>query len=138
MSAELLEGLAAQHDEMLNQIVETKYQVYFDRNTGIYYIPDARGRWFKGIEKLAQRHLKLKHNVSSCREKGTPHSDMEEMLWRINQKCQVGYGGKLAGPVLVEATHASSDVGDEPLLLARVARTMSITPRPSERPMRYG
>jgi tetraacyldisaccharide 4'-kinase len=35
-----------------------------------------------------------------------------------------GYGGKLAGPVLVEAAHAAAEVGDEPLLLARVAPTV--------------
>ena len=35
-----------------------------------------------------------------------------------------GYGGKLAGPVLVDgATHSARDVGDEPLLLSRVAPT---------------
>jgi len=35
-----------------------------------------------------------------------------------------GYGGRLAGPVRVEAGHTAVQVGDEPLLLARVAPTM--------------
>jgi tetraacyldisaccharide 4'-kinase len=35
-----------------------------------------------------------------------------------------GYGGKLSGPVQVEASHIAADVGDEPLLLARVAATV--------------
>jgi tetraacyldisaccharide 4'-kinase len=34
-----------------------------------------------------------------------------------------GYGGRLAGPVKVEAGHGAADVGDEPLLLARAAPT---------------
>ena len=35
-----------------------------------------------------------------------------------------GYGGRLAGPVAVEAGHSAVQVGDEPLLLARVAPTV--------------
>jgi tetraacyldisaccharide 4'-kinase len=35
-----------------------------------------------------------------------------------------GYGGMLAGPVEVEAGHTAAQVGDEPLLLARVAPTV--------------
>ena len=35
-----------------------------------------------------------------------------------------GYGGRLAGPVTVAATHTAADVGDEPLLLARIAPTI--------------
>jgi tetraacyldisaccharide 4'-kinase len=35
-----------------------------------------------------------------------------------------GYGGALAGPVVVSKTHTAADVGDEPLLLARKAPTV--------------
>lgn len=35
-----------------------------------------------------------------------------------------GYGGRLAGPVLVSGAHTSGDVGDEPLLLAVRAQTV--------------
>jgi tetraacyldisaccharide 4'-kinase len=35
-----------------------------------------------------------------------------------------GYGGRLAGPVLVSAAHTAGEVGDEPLLLARIAPTI--------------
>jgi tetraacyldisaccharide 4'-kinase len=35
-----------------------------------------------------------------------------------------GYGGRLAGPVMVEAAHTAVQVGDEPPLLARVAPTI--------------
>src|SRR5436190_1192174 len=36
-----------------------------------------------------------------------------------------GYGGRLAGPVQVGAAiHRAADVGDEPLLLARIAPTI--------------
>jgi tetraacyldisaccharide 4'-kinase len=35
-----------------------------------------------------------------------------------------GYGGRLAGPVVVTPAHGAADVGDEPLLLARVAPTI--------------
>ncbi|MBA3518690.1 MAG: tetraacyldisaccharide 4'-kinase [Rhizobiales bacterium] len=43
-----------------------------------------------------------------------------------------GYGGREAGPVLVShAIHTASDVGDEPLLLARHAPTVVAADRPS-------
>jgi tetraacyldisaccharide 4'-kinase len=35
-----------------------------------------------------------------------------------------GFGGRLAGPVPVETSHAAHDVGDEPLLLARIGPTV--------------
>jgi len=35
-----------------------------------------------------------------------------------------GYGGRLAGPIVVEVGHTAVQVGDEPLLLARVAPTV--------------
>ncbi len=35
-----------------------------------------------------------------------------------------GYGGSLTGPVAVEAAHTAAQVGDEPLLLARLAPTI--------------
>jgi hypothetical protein len=91
------EPLLAIHDELMNKKVETDYRVYYDRNTGAYYLPDSRDRWYKGTETLAQRHLKLKHRISPIRERGDLYSPLEDALWRINQRCQVGYGGRLAG-----------------------------------------
>jgi tetraacyldisaccharide 4'-kinase len=35
-----------------------------------------------------------------------------------------GYGGRLGGPVTVEPRHGAADVGDEPLLLTRIAPTI--------------
>jgi tetraacyldisaccharide-1-P 4'-kinase len=35
-----------------------------------------------------------------------------------------GYGGRLGGPVAVAPAHGAADVGDEPLLLARIAPTI--------------
>jgi tetraacyldisaccharide 4'-kinase len=42
-----------------------------------------------------------------------------------------GYGGLLAGPVRVERTNDSADVGDEPLLLARAFPTIVARDRPA-------
>src|SRR5215216_5296124 len=35
-----------------------------------------------------------------------------------------GYGGRLAGPVMVDPAHTAAQVGDEPPLLARIAPTV--------------
>lgn len=42
-----------------------------------------------------------------------------------------GYGGRLTGPVRVERTNGSADVGDEPLLLARAFPTIVAADRPA-------
>jgi tetraacyldisaccharide 4'-kinase len=42
-----------------------------------------------------------------------------------------GYGGRLSGPLRVEAQHESPEVGDEPLLLARTAPTIVSRDRPA-------
>jgi tetraacyldisaccharide 4'-kinase len=42
-----------------------------------------------------------------------------------------GYGGRLAGPLRVEAQHEPDEVGDEPLLLARTAPTIVSRDRPA-------
>ena len=45
-----------------------------------------------------------------------------------------GYGGRLAGPFLLgagEASHSARDVGDEPLLLAKIAPTVVARDRPA-------
>src|SRR4051812_18187951 len=35
-----------------------------------------------------------------------------------------GYGGTLPGPITIRSRHAAAEVGDEPLLLARIAPTI--------------
>lgn len=42
-----------------------------------------------------------------------------------------GYGGRLSGPVEVRAEHTAADVGDEPVLLAKAARTIVSRDRPA-------
>jgi tetraacyldisaccharide 4'-kinase len=48
-----------------------------------------------------------------------------------------GYGGRLAGPVRVQPQHGAADVGDEPLLLSRTARTIVSRSRPSGARLAY-
>jgi tetraacyldisaccharide 4'-kinase len=48
-----------------------------------------------------------------------------------------GYGGSLPGPVRVRPQHKASEVGDEPLLLAKAARTIVSRDRPAGARMSY-
>jgi tetraacyldisaccharide 4'-kinase len=65
----------------------------------------------------------------------TPTALMVAGLLRAAGKTPVflsrGYGGRLAGPVRVEAHHGAEEVGDEPLLLARSAPTVVSRDRPA-------
>jgi tetraacyldisaccharide 4'-kinase len=48
-----------------------------------------------------------------------------------------GYGGHLHGPVQVRLDHTASDVGDEPILLSRTARTIVSRDRPAGARLSY-
>jgi tetraacyldisaccharide 4'-kinase len=48
-----------------------------------------------------------------------------------------GYGGRLAGPVRVQPQHGAADVGDEPVLLSRTARTIVSRSRPAGARLAY-
>jgi tetraacyldisaccharide 4'-kinase len=48
-----------------------------------------------------------------------------------------GYGGRLAGPVRVQPQHGSADIGDEPVLLSRTARTIVSRSRPAGARLAY-
>ncbi len=65
----------------------------------------------------------------------TPTALMVAGLLRAAGKTPVfltrGYGGRLAGPVRVEAHHRAEEVGDEPILLARSAPTVVARDRPA-------
>jgi len=48
-----------------------------------------------------------------------------------------GYGGRLAGPVRVQPQHGAADIGDEPVLLSRTARTIVSHSRPAGARLAY-
>ncbi len=48
-----------------------------------------------------------------------------------------GYGGRLAGPVRVQPQHGAADIGDEPVLLSRTARTIVSRSRPAGARLAY-
>jgi tetraacyldisaccharide 4'-kinase len=48
-----------------------------------------------------------------------------------------GYGGRLAGPVRVQPQHGATDIGDEPVLLSRTARTIVSRSRPAGARLAY-
>lgn len=48
-----------------------------------------------------------------------------------------GYGGRLAGPVRVQPQHGTADIGDEPVLLSRTARTIVSRSRPAGARLAY-
>ncbi|MBB3019029.1 tetraacyldisaccharide 4'-kinase [Microvirga lupini] len=48
-----------------------------------------------------------------------------------------GYGGRLAGPIRVQPQHGAADVGDEPVLLSRTARTIVSRSRPAGARLAY-
>jgi tetraacyldisaccharide 4'-kinase len=48
-----------------------------------------------------------------------------------------GYGGRLAGPVRVQPQHGAADIGDEPVLLSRAARTIVSRSRPAGARLAY-
>ena len=48
-----------------------------------------------------------------------------------------GYGGRLRGPVQVRLKHTASDVGDEPILLSKTARTIISRDRPAGARLSY-
>ncbi|KFG67239.1 tetraacyldisaccharide 4'-kinase [Microvirga sp. BSC39] len=48
-----------------------------------------------------------------------------------------GYGGSLAGPVRVQPQHGAAEIGDEPVLLSRTARTIVSRSRPAGARLAY-
>jgi tetraacyldisaccharide 4'-kinase len=48
-----------------------------------------------------------------------------------------GYGGRLSGPVRVQPQHGAADIGDEPVLLSRIARTIVSRSRPAGAGLAY-
>ncbi|MBF9195613.1 tetraacyldisaccharide 4'-kinase [Microvirga terrestris] len=48
-----------------------------------------------------------------------------------------GYGGRLAGPIRVQPQHGVTDIGDEPVLLSRAARTIVSRSRPAGARLAY-
>jgi hypothetical protein len=89
-------GVADNQGTITYPIVDVaKLDVYYDRQTGAYWIPDSVGRWTRVNESGAGRFLKSKGISAKLLDKLM--SPMEVALLGINQSMHVAYAGPLAG-----------------------------------------
>jgi hypothetical protein len=94
------------------------YNIYYEKDSGAYWVPDYRGLWTKVNEGGVKRYLKVVHNVG-VRQGDNHFSPMDGTLLDINTRYHVGYAGKLAGyrAGLYEQNGESILVTDTPRLI---------------------
>jgi hypothetical protein len=112
--------------EFLEPDVES-YGVYYDRNCGAYWIPDARSLWTRVNQTSAERYLLVRHDIDTARD-GAAFSPMDETMVEIQQRLSVGYAGKLAGyrAGLIEQNGELILVTDSPRLVEPTEGEFSI------------